>query len=52
MINEPMPDDLKSALEAWEGFDPYLTYEENLIEMQIDMGFLDEAKKVIYNIKD
>jgi hypothetical protein len=36
-----IPDDLI----YWEGYDHSLTALENLIELQIQMGFLDEARK-------
>lgn len=38
--------DLTEMLEQWEGYDPTLSTQENLIELQISLGCLDEALKV------
>lgn len=39
-----------NGIENWEDYDPSLTLSENYIELQIYMGFLDDAKRVLYNI--
>ncbi len=39
-----------NGIENWEAYDPDLTLSENYIELQIYMGFLDDAKRVLYNI--
>ena len=38
---------IKIILYGWEGYDKAKTPEENLIELVIEMGFLDEANEVI-----
>ena len=40
---------VRVILYGWDGYDPNLTPEENLIELIIEMGMLDEAKAVISN---
>ena len=38
---------VRVILYGWDGYDPNLTPEENLIELIIEMGMLDEAKSVL-----
>jgi hypothetical protein len=42
---------LHTILIGWERYDPELSPEENLIELIIDMGFLDEAQMLIERYK-
>lgn len=38
---------VRVILYGWDGYDSNLTPEENLIELIIEMGMLDEAKSVL-----
>ena len=40
---------VRVILYGWEGYDKTKSPEENLIELIIEMGFLDEAREVISN---
>lgn len=42
---------LDEAISNWDGYDPYLSVTENLIELQLYMGFLDEANRLIHNVR-
>ena len=42
---------LHAILVGWEGYDPTLSPEENLVELIIDMGFLDEAQALLERYK-
>lgn len=37
-------------LRDWEGYDPQLSDLENYIELQVQMGFLEEAQIILWNI--
>ena len=34
-------------LQGWEAYNPDMTLEENLVELIIAMGFLDEAQMIL-----
>ena len=40
------------ALVQWEQYDPDLTPAQNFLELQIQMGFLDQAQEGLQKIMD
>lgn len=51
MERENKRENLRLILIGWERYDAELTPEENLIELIIDMGFLEEAQMLLEKYK-